>query len=49
MLSGQVLEVAGSRAVIQVFKGTSDIDKCKTRCEFTGDVLKMGVSKEMLG
>merc|ERR1719297_13294 len=47
--SGQVLEVAGSRAVVQVFEGTSDIDNRKTTCEFTGDVLKMGVSEEMLG
>ena len=34
---------------MQVFEGTSDIDNRKTRCEFTGDVLKMGVSEEMLG
>ncbi len=47
--SGQVLEVAGSKAVVQVFEGTSGIDNRKTRCEFTGDVLKMGVSEEMLG
>merc|ERR1719437_195072 len=47
--SGQVLEVSGSCAVVQVFEGTSDIDNRKTRCEFTGDVLKMGVSEEMLG
>ena len=47
--SGQVLEVQGSRAVVQVFEGTSGIDNRKTRCEFTGDVLKMGVSEEMLG
>lgn len=47
--SGQVLEVSGSRAVVQVFEGTSDIDNRKTRCEFTGDVLKMAVSEEMLG
>lgn len=47
--SGQVLEVAGNRAVVQVFEGTSDIDNRKTRCEFTGDVLRMGVSEEMLG
>jgi len=47
--SGQVLEVAGSRAVVQVFEGTSGIDNRKTKCEFTGDVLKMGVSEEMLG
>ena len=33
----------------KVFEGTSGIDNRKTRCEFTGDVLKMGVSEEMLG
>ena len=47
--SGQVLEVSGNRAVVQVFEGTSGIDNRKTHCEFTGDVLKMGVSEEMLG
>lgn len=47
--SGQVLEVSGSRAVVQVFEGTSDIDNRHTHCEFTGDVLKMPVSEEMLG
>jgi V-type H+-transporting ATPase subunit B len=46
---GQVLEVSGSRAVVQVFEGTSGIDNRKTKVEFTGDVLKMGVSEEMLG
>merc|ERR1712226_1672108 len=30
-------------------EGTSGIDNRKTCCEFTGDVLKMGVSEEMLG
>ena len=47
--SGQVLEVAGSRAVVQVFEGTSDIDNRHTHCEFTGDVLRMPISEEMLG
>ena len=47
--SGQVLEVSGDRAVVQVFEGTSGIDNRKTQCQFTGDVLKMGVSEEMLG
>mgnify|MGYP006088486657 CR=1 FL=1 len=46
--AGQVLEVSGGRAVVQVFEGTSGIDNRKTRCEFTGDVLKMGVSEEMV-
>ena len=47
--SGQVLEVAGNRAVVQIFEGTSGIDVMHTRCKFTGDVLKMPISEEMLG
>lgn len=46
---GQVLEVHGSRAVVQVFEGTTGIDTKHTHCEFTGEVLKMPVSKDMLG
>ena len=47
--SGQVLEVAGNRAVVQIFEGTSGIDVMHTKCKFTGDVLKMPISEEMLG
>eukprot|EP01041_Mallomonas_annulata_P009773 gene9773-20322_t len=47
--SGQVLEVAGKKAVVQIFEGTSGIDNTNTRCKFTGDVLKMAISEEMLG
>lgn len=46
---GQVLEVAGNKAIVQVFEGTSGIDNTKTRCKFMGDVLKMPISEEMLG
>ncbi len=46
---GQVLEVAGKKAVIQVFEGTTGVDTKNTRCEFTGEVLKMPVSEDMLG
>eukprot|EP00775_Hariotina_reticulata_P003311 gene3311-3587_t len=35
---GQVLEVDGNRAVVQVFEGTSGVDNRKTTLEFTGDV-----------
>ena len=35
---GQVLEVDGSKAVVQVFEGTSGIDNKGTHLEFTGDV-----------
>ncbi|GLD98447.1 hypothetical protein PINS_up007144 [Pythium insidiosum] len=46
---GQVLEVQGTKAVVQVFEGTDGIDNRNTHCEFTGDVLKMAISEEMLG
>lgn len=46
---GQVLEIQGKRAIVQVFEGTNEIDNLGTRCEFTGDVLKMPISEEMLG
>lgn len=46
---GQVLEIAGKRAVVQIFEGTHGIDNLHTHVEFTGDVLKMPISIEMLG
>jgi len=46
---GQVLEISGKQAIVQVFEGTSGIDNTYTRCEFTGDVLRMPISEEMLG
>jgi flagellar biosynthesis/type III secretory pathway ATPase len=33
----------------QIFEGTSDIDNLQTHVEFTGDVLRMPISTEMLG
>ncbi|CAD6231592.1 GSCOCG00001486001-RA-CDS [Cotesia congregata] len=47
--SGKVLEVSGSKAVVQVFEGTSGIDAKNTVCEFTGDILRTPVSEDMLG
>lgn len=44
-----MLEVRGSRAVVQVFEGTSGIDVRKTTVEFTGQNLKIPVSEDMLG
>lgn len=46
---GQVLEVDGDRAVVQVFEGTSGIDNRSTVLEFTGEVLKTPVARDMLG
>jgi V-type H+-transporting ATPase subunit B len=46
---GQVLEINGKKAVVQIFEGTSGIDNTHTHVEFTGDVLRMPISEEMLG
>lgn len=46
---GQVLEVDGNKAVVQVFEGTSGIDNRKTTLEFTGDVsLSVGRQQELV-
>lgn len=47
--AGQVLEISGKKAVVQVFEGTDGIDNTHTHVEFTGDVLRMPISEEMLG
>eukprot|EP00036_Acanthoecidae_sp_10tr_P002168 CAMPEP_0182931344 /NCGR_PEP_ID=MMETSP0105_2-20130417/28082_1 /TAXON_ID=81532 ORGANISM="Acanthoeca-like sp., Strain 10tr" /NCGR_SAMPLE_ID=MMETSP0105_2 /ASSEMBLY_ACC=CAM_ASM_000205 /LENGTH=520 /DNA_ID=CAMNT_0025069765 /DNA_START=17 /DNA_END=1579 /DNA_ORIENTATION=+ len=47
--AGQVLEVSGDKAVVQVFEGTSGIDARHTTCEFSGDILRTAVSEDMLG
>jgi len=47
--SGQILEVSGSKAVVQVFEGTAGIDAKFTTVEFTGDILRTPVSEDMLG
>ncbi|BES96933.1 subunit B [Nesidiocoris tenuis] len=47
--SGQVLEVSGKKAIIQVFEGTSGIDSKNTLVEFTGDILRTAVTGDMLG
>ncbi|KAF5955914.1 hypothetical protein HYC85_008770 [Camellia sinensis] len=46
---GQVLEIDGEKAVVQVFEGTSGIDNKYTTVQFTGEVLKTPVSMDMLG
>lgn len=46
---GQVLEVQDNRAVVQVFEGTSGIDSKTTSCEFSGDILRIGVAEDMVG
>lgn len=46
---GQVLEVSGNVAVIQVFEGTSGLDASQTRVRFSGETIKLPVSSDMLG
>lgn len=46
---GQVLEAESDRAVIQVFAGTRGLDTDETSVQFTGEVMKFGVSRELLG
>ncbi|KAM0685571.1 Vacuolar ATP synthase subunit B, partial [Conglomerata obtusa] len=47
--TGQVLEITGRRAIVQVFEGTSAIDTKHTRVTFTNHTLKLGVSEDILG
>ncbi len=46
---GQVLEAKTDRAVLQVFAGTRGLDTDETSVQFTGEVMKFGVSRELLG
>merc|ERR1711939_241762 len=46
--SGQVLEARGDRAVVQVFEGTSGIDVERSKVEFTGTSLKLGLAEDYL-
>ncbi|PIY91578.1 V-type ATP synthase subunit B, partial [Candidatus Micrarchaeota archaeon CG_4_10_14_0_8_um_filter_60_7] len=46
---GQVLETRKGLAVIQVFGTTTGLDTKKTRVRFTGEMLRLPVSDEMLG
>ncbi|CAE6428350.1 unnamed protein product [Rhizoctonia solani] len=46
---GQVLEVQGKKAIVQVFEGTSGVDVKATHVEFTGSSMKLPVSEDMLG
>lgn len=43
------MEVEGNKAVVQVFEGTTGIDARKTSIEFSGDVMRLPVSSDMIG
>lgn len=46
--TGQVLDTSDKIVVVQVFEGTSGIDK-EARVKFLGENIKLSVSKDMLG
>jgi V/A-type H+-transporting ATPase subunit B len=46
---GQVLDAMESKAVVQVFEGTSGLDTKGTKARFLGETLKIAVSMDMLG
>lgn len=46
---GQVIELDGDRAVVQVFGTTHGLDVERSTVRFQGDVIKLGVSTAMLG
>ena len=47
--TGQVLEAQEDKAVVQVFEGTKGLDTKLTSVRFTGETMKMGLSRDMLG
>ncbi len=47
--SGQVLEISGPTAVIQVFEGTQGIDIAKTEVRFLEEVAKVDCTVDLLG
>lgn len=46
---GQVLETTKTRAMVQVFRGTRDLDTEKTKVRFRGEPMKISLSLDMLG
>ncbi|MFH1590587.1 MAG: V-type ATP synthase subunit B [archaeon] len=47
--TGQVLEAHEALAIIQVFEGTRGLEIGKTRVRFTGETMKIGLSKDVVG
>ncbi|MBB6632195.1 V-type ATP synthase subunit B [Clostridium algidicarnis] len=46
---GKVLEINGSKAMVQIFEGSSGINPKGTKAKFLGKPLDLGVSEDMLG
>ena len=46
---GRVIQLYEDKAVVQVFEGTTGMSSANTRSRFTGEALKIPLSKEILG
>ena len=46
---GKVLEINGTKAMVQLFEGSSGINLKETKARFLGRPLELGVSEDMLG
>ncbi len=46
---GKVLEITTDKALVQVFEGTTGVDVKNAKVRFLGEVLKLPVSKDILG
>ncbi|WP_207695916.1 V-type ATP synthase beta chain [Enterococcus sp. DIV0212c] len=46
---GQVLEINGDKAMVQIFEGTSGINLRDSKVRFLGHPLELGVSEDMVG
>ena len=46
---GKVLEINGTRAMVQLFEGSTGINLKETKVKFLGRPLQLGVSEDMLG
>lgn len=46
---GKVLEINGSKAMVQIFEGSTGINLKNTKVKFLGKPLEIGVSEDMLG
>lgn len=46
---GKVLEINGSKAMVQIFEGSTGINLKGTKARFLGKPLEIGVSEDMLG
>ncbi len=49
MRRGKVLEINGSKAMVQIFEGSTGINLKGTKARFLGRPLEIGVSEDMLG